>query len=266
MKLNTLRQGVMVLGSLWVISLLASCASSAKSADTQPLPEQNAETQRSNQQSEEQRAESAAAEGAVTLDGKTQNAATQDRESNLEARVAELELMNELLTASAAPNTAPTVKPDEKPMTVGASRVRVAGLVKNSSYAAFLEARYKPDDRNRAASPDAQAIGVAWIDAARYCNWLSTQWQYDEYYRIDGPDVQVNSAGRQNGYRLPARRELELAIQSASLSRETASQIGLLCSEVNRAYRFDASRNGFVPLDGTLPVSNIGFMVVRDEK
>jgi hypothetical protein len=182
----------------------------------------------------------------------------------LRAEIDRLKFMNELLL-EAAGTGAQTLKPEETALAVGRGRIRATPSVKNNSFLGFLAAENRPDDRGRGADGSAQAVGVSWIDAARYCNWLSAQWQYDAYYSITGTDVQLNLSGRQNGYRLPSQAELDAGVRNGFLNMDSVSRIGLLSAEPNRAYRYDRARNSLVPLDASLPVGNIGFMVVRNE-
>ena len=172
--------------------------------------------------------------------------------------------MNEILLEASGTSTL-TIKPDETPLTVGTGRIRVTQAVNNSGFLGFLSAENRPDDRGRASANSAQAVSISWLDAVRYCNWLSAQWQYDAYYVINGTEVRLNPSGRRNGYRLPSQTELDASVRNGFLSMDAVSRIGLLSSEPNRAYRYDRTRNSLVPLDASLPVNNIGFMVVRNE-
>ncbi|MDR1326240.1 MAG: formylglycine-generating enzyme family protein [Treponema sp.] len=181
--------------------------------------------------------------------------------ASLQAELARLRLLNEILLEASAP----TIKPVETLLSVGTGRIRVTPAVSNSGFLGFLSAMNRPDDRGRASSGSAQAVGVSWLDAVRYCNWLSAQWQYDAYYSINGTEVQPNQSGRRNGYRLPSQAELDASVRNGFLSTDAVSRVGLLSSELNRAYRYDRTRNSLVPLDASLPVNNIGFMVVRNE-
>ncbi|MDR2537203.1 MAG: SUMF1/EgtB/PvdO family nonheme iron enzyme [Treponema sp.] len=184
--------------------------------------------------------------------------------ASLQAELARVKFLNEILL-EASGTSALTIKPDEAPLTVGTGRIRVTRAVNNSSFLGFLSAANLPDDRGRASASSAQAVGVSWLDAVRYCNWLSAQWQYDAYYFINGTEVQLNQSGRRNGYRLPSQAELDASVRNGFLSIDAVSRIGLLSSEPNRAYRYDRTRNSLVPLDASLPVNSIGFMVVRNE-
>jgi cell division protein FtsB len=190
--------------------------------------------------------------------------ASEENIASLRAEADRLKFLNELLLEASRAN-AQTIKPDETSLTVGMERIRVTQAVSNSGFLGFLSAKERPDDRGRASASSAQAVGVSWFDAVQYCNWLSAQWQYDAYYFINGSEVQPNLSGRRNGYHLPSQTELAAALQSGVLSMDDVSRIGLLSSESNRAYRYDRTRNSLVPLDASLPVNNIGFMVVRNE-
>jgi outer membrane murein-binding lipoprotein Lpp len=186
--------------------------------------------------------------------------------ASLRAETDRLKFLNEILLEASSANVL-TIKPDETSLTVGMERIRVTQAVSNGGFLGFLSAKDRPDDRGRASASSAQAVSVSWFDAVQYCNWLSAQWQYDVYYVINNAseEVQFNLSGRRNGYHLPSQAELAAAIQSGVLSKDVASRIGLLSSEPNRAYRYDQTRNSLVPLDASLPVNNIGFMVVRNE-
>ncbi|MDR2419684.1 MAG: formylglycine-generating enzyme family protein [Treponema sp.] len=184
--------------------------------------------------------------------------------TSLRAELDRLKFLNEILLEASGTSTL-TIKPAETLLTVGTGRICVTQAVNNSGFLGFLSAENRPDDRGRSSASSAQAVGVSWLDAVRYCNWLSAQWQYDTYYSIKGTEVQLNLSGRKNGYRLPSQAELDVSVRNGFLSMDAVSRIGLLSSEPNRAYRYDRTRNGLVPLDASLPVNNIGFMVVRNE-
>jgi hypothetical protein len=205
--------------------------------------------------------ESSAGQGSVQTNAPN---AREESVASLQAELARLRFLNELLLEASGTST-PTIKPAETPLTVGTGRIRVTQAVINSGFVGFLSAENRPDDRGRASASSAQAVGVSWLDAVRYCNWLSAQWQYDAYYFINGTEVQLNPNGRRNGYRLPSQAELDASVRNGFLSMDAVSRVGLLSSEPNRAYRYDRTRNSLVPLDASLPVNNIGFMVVRNE-
>jgi hypothetical protein len=183
--------------------------------------------------------------------------------ASLRAEIERLQLLNDILLE--ASNSVVTVKPEETSLTVGIGRIRVSPVVNNSGFLGFLSAENRPDAQGRASATSAQAVGVSWFEAARYCNWLSVQWQYDPYYLINETNIQINYSGRRNGYRLPSQAELDAIIKNGFLSMDAVSRTGLLSSEVSRAYRYDRTRNSLVAVDATLPVNNIGFMVVRNE-
>ncbi|MDR0636343.1 MAG: SUMF1/EgtB/PvdO family nonheme iron enzyme [Treponema sp.] len=205
--------------------------------------------------------ENSAVQGSVQTN---ELSASEERIASLQAELDRLKFLNELLLEASRTSTL-TIKPDETLLTVGTGRIRVTQAVNNSGFLGFLSAENRPDDQGRASAGSAQAVGVSWLDAARYCNWLSAQWQYDVYYAINGTDVRLNPSGRRNGYRLPSQTELDASVRNGFLSMDAVSRIGLLSSEPNRAYRYDRTRNSLVPLDASLPVNNIGFMVVRNE-
>ncbi|MDR1399597.1 MAG: SUMF1/EgtB/PvdO family nonheme iron enzyme [Treponema sp.] len=192
------------------------------------------------------------------------NDTREERIASLQVELDRLRFLNELLLEASGTSTS-TLKPNETLLTVDTRRIRVTPAVSNSGFLGFLSAQNRPDDRGRATASSAQAVSVSWVDAVRYCNWLSVQWQYDAYYVINGTEVQLNPSGRGNGYHLPSQTELDASVRNGFLSIDTVSRTGLLSSEPNRAYRYDRTRNSLVPLDASLPVNNIGFMVVRNE-
>jgi hypothetical protein len=198
-----------------------------------------------------------------TSSGGARTSASSGSVASLRAEVERLTLLNEILLESSG--SVATTKPEETPLTVGAGQIRISPVVYNGGFLGFLDAEKRPDTQGRASATSAQAVSVSWLDAARYCTWLSTQWQYDSYYRISGTNVQVNSSGRGNGYRLPSQTELDAVIKSGFLSIDAVSRTGLLSSEIDRAYHYDRTRNSLVAVDATLPVNSIGFMVVRNE-
>jgi hypothetical protein len=200
----------------------------------------------------------------TTSDGARTTGGSAGSESidSLRTEVARLQLLNEILLE--ASSSVATIKPEETSLTVGTGRIRVSKAVNNSGFLGFLNAENRPDVQGRASATSAQAVSVSWLEAARYCNWLSTQWQYEPYYLINETNIQITS-GRRDGYRLPSLAELDAMIKSGFLSTDAVSRTGLLSSEIDKAYRYDRTRNSLVAVDAALPVNNIGFMVVRNE-
>jgi formylglycine-generating enzyme required for sulfatase activity len=115
------------------------------------------------------------------------------------------------------PKGEPGRRPNENPVNVELTRPFYIGVheVTNEKLRAF-----KPEHRSRAYNgqgldaPDQPATSVTWVDAVRYCNWLSA--------REGLPPAYVERAGRWvaarpmgNGYRLPTESEWAWAARFA---------------------------------------------------
>jgi len=106
--------------------------------------------------------------------------------------------------------------------------------------------------------------GIAWEDAARFCNWLSAQEGLIPVYRFEG-DRHAGSSGAADGYRLPTEAEWEWLARKAGRDRQTRFPWGDETRVPARSGNLaDESARGQVPVyiprydDGFAGIAEIG--------
>ena len=66
-----------------------------------------------------------------------------------------------------------------------------------------------PQDLRHSREPGCPANNVTWLEAVRYCNWLSKEAGLEECYEIRPDGVVLTRAAERFGYRLPTEAEAE---------------------------------------------------------
>lgn len=107
-------------------------------------------------------------------------------------------------------------------------------------------ARFK--GRNPANAADVPVTNISWLDAARFCNWLSEKEGLAPFYRIVGGEYRGYNPDS-NGYRLPTEAEWEWAARRARRLTETRFVWGNQEKVPENAGNFaDKSAKGTLPV------------------
>jgi hypothetical protein len=136
-------------------------------------------------------------------------------------------------------------------------------FIKNKDMAGFLAAGGAEGVTEFSKNPNNPAVNVSFLDAARFCNWLSSIYGYDECYVFTGDDtVSYRNA---NGYRLPDSPELDGAYKGNLLN--THDLIEWSNSQDNKAHGVKWQNGRLNTPAAAMGIkethSNIGFRVAR---
>lgn len=107
--------------------------------------------------------------------------------------------------------------PDERPTRV----VTLASFYLSPTEVTFADYDRFCDQTSRARPDDSgwgrdlrPVINASWLDAAEYCNWLSSREGYASFYAVTGSTVTMDWTA--NGYRLPTEAEWEFAARGGN--------------------------------------------------